>query len=111
VHLDQEVELDQIEVDLEIGQEIDQVIGQDMEVMGKVEEHKVKEGIGVEVAIQQVVEGVEGVYIVIDIIRLICIIRIWIMMIGIEVEKIVEVGIKIGIGIKVEIEIKTLIGT
>jgi hypothetical protein len=72
VHLDQEVELDQIEVDLEIGQEI----GQDMEVMEKVEEHKVKEGIGVEVAIQQVVEGVEGVYIVIDIIRLICIIRI-----------------------------------
>jgi hypothetical protein len=33
------------------------------------------------------------------------------MMIGIEVEKIVEIGIKMGIGIKVEIEIKTLIGT
>jgi hypothetical protein len=73
VHLDQEVELDQIEVDLEIDQ--------DMEVMrkveeSKVEESKVEEGIGVEVAIHQVVEGVEGVYIVIDIIRLICIIRI-----------------------------------
>jgi hypothetical protein len=31
-------------------------------------------------------------------------------MIGIEVEKIVEIGIKIWIGIEVEIEIKTLIG-
>ncbi len=47
-----------------------------MEVVGKVEEHKVEEGIGGEVAIQQVVEGVEGVYIVIDVIRLICITRI-----------------------------------
>jgi hypothetical protein len=51
------------------------------------------------------------VYVVIDIIRLIHIIRIWTMAIGIEVEKIVEIGIEIGIGIKVETEIKTWIGT